>query len=129
VSHLQALVTTFGVGELSAVNGIAGSYSEMIPVIHIVGMPDTKSQAAGAVLHHTLGNGDFQVFRKIYSEITVANTILKEDTAMQEIDRVIRHCIVNVRPGMYHSLYLIGVRMFDNNTQLMMFLRLHWPSN
>ncbi|KAJ2955156.1 hypothetical protein NQZ79_g8799 [Umbelopsis isabellina] len=99
VQGVGALVTTFGVGELSAVNGIAGSYSEMIPVIHIVGMPDTKSQAAGAVLHHTLGNGDFQVFRKIFSEITVANTILKEDTAMQEIDRVIRHCIINVRPG------------------------------
>lgn len=72
----------------------------MIPVIHIVGMPNTKSQASGAVLHHTLGNGDFQVFRKIFAEITVANTILKADTAMQEIDRVISHSIINVRPGL-----------------------------
>lgn len=28
------LVTTHGVGELSAINGIAGAASEMIPVIH-----------------------------------------------------------------------------------------------
>jgi len=33
------LVTTFGVGELSALNGVAGSYTEMLPVLHIVGMP------------------------------------------------------------------------------------------
>ena len=29
-----ALVTTFGVGELSALNGIAGAYTEKLPVIH-----------------------------------------------------------------------------------------------
>lgn len=32
-----ALLTTFGVGELSAINGIAGSYAEYVPVLHIVG--------------------------------------------------------------------------------------------
>lgn len=37
LNGLAALVTTFGVGELSAVNGIAGSYAERIPVIAITG--------------------------------------------------------------------------------------------
>ena len=37
-----ALITTFDVGELSALNGIAGSYAEHIPVIAITGAPTTK---------------------------------------------------------------------------------------
>ncbi|CAF4359224.1 unnamed protein product [Rotaria sp. Silwood2] len=85
---MQALVTTFGVGELSAINGkvvfnyiswkisfiskgIAGSYAEMVPVVHIVGTPPTASQINGAILHHTLGNGDFRVFANMYKEVTV----------------------------------------------------------
>jgi Pyruvate decarboxylase and related thiamine pyrophosphate-requiring enzymes len=32
-----ALLTTFGVGELSAMNGVAGSFAEHVPVLHIVG--------------------------------------------------------------------------------------------
>lgn len=35
---ISALVTTFGVGELSALAGVAGSYSEKLGVVHIVGM-------------------------------------------------------------------------------------------
>ncbi|KAI8579862.1 hypothetical protein K450DRAFT_240677 [Umbelopsis ramanniana AG] len=99
INGVGALVTTFGVGELSAMAGIAGSYSEMVPVIHIVGMPNTKSQATGAVLHHTLGNGDYHVFQKMFAEITVANALLKQENAAEQIDRVLQHCIANVRPG------------------------------
>lgn len=33
-----ALVTTYAVGELSAINGVAGSYAEHAGMIHIVGM-------------------------------------------------------------------------------------------
>jgi len=99
VKGIGALVTTFGVGELSAMAGIAGSFSEMVPVIHIVGMPNTKSQATGAVLHHTLGNGDFHVFQKMFAEITVANALLRKESAAEQIDRVLHHCIANVRPG------------------------------
>jgi pyruvate decarboxylase len=36
-SNLTVVLTTFGVGELSAINGIAGAFSECIPIIHIVG--------------------------------------------------------------------------------------------
>jgi pyruvate decarboxylase len=45
----------------------------MVPVVHIVGTPGTVSQAHGAMLHHTLGNGDFRVFANMYKEITVSN--------------------------------------------------------
>ena len=33
IKGLGALITTFGVGELSAVNAIAGAYAELAPVV------------------------------------------------------------------------------------------------
>ncbi|KAI8378894.1 pyruvate decarboxylase PdcB [Blakeslea trispora] len=94
-----ALVTTFGVGELSALNGVAGSYSEMLPVIHIVGTPSTKSQAAGAMLHHSLGDGNFDVFYQMSTKITAASTHLKKQGALGEIDRVISKAVLSKRTG------------------------------
>ena len=47
-----ALVTTYGVGELSAINAIAGSYAEYVPVIKIVGVPSTENIKKNALLHH-----------------------------------------------------------------------------
>jgi hypothetical protein len=37
-SHPAALLTTYGVGELSAMNGVAGAYAEQAGMIHLVGM-------------------------------------------------------------------------------------------
>lgn len=54
--------------------GVAGSYAEMVPVVHIVGTPPIASQANGAILHHTLGNGNFHVFANMYKEITVSHS-------------------------------------------------------
>jgi indolepyruvate decarboxylase len=51
VKGAGAVCTTYGVGELSALNGIAGAYAEHLPVL--VGMPPTAAQAARSVLHHT----------------------------------------------------------------------------
>ncbi|CEP19001.1 hypothetical protein [Parasitella parasitica] len=94
-----AVVTTFGVGELSAINGIAGSYSEMLPVIHIVGTPVTVSQNKKAILHHSLGNGDFQVFTKMSALVTVASCHLTAERALEEIDNVIKTAYLRKRPG------------------------------
>ncbi|KAL0082424.1 thiamine diphosphate-binding protein [Phycomyces blakesleeanus] len=84
-----AVVTTFGVGEMSAANGTAGSYSEMVPVVHIVGTPNTKAQSSGAILHHSLGNGNFNVFLEMFAKITVASTQLDKKNALSEIDNVL----------------------------------------
>jgi Thiamine pyrophosphate enzyme, N-terminal TPP binding domain len=35
----SALVTTYGVGELSAIAGVAGAYAERVPVVCIIGAP------------------------------------------------------------------------------------------
>eukprot|EP00796_Vickermania_ingenoplastis_P007356 gene7356-biopygen4948 len=43
---IGALVTTYGVGELSAINGIAGCASESVPVISIVGALRTSCRTS-----------------------------------------------------------------------------------
>lgn len=40
----SALITTYAVGELSAMNGVAGAYAEQAGMIHIVGMPARPSK-------------------------------------------------------------------------------------
>lgn len=104
VKGVSALVTTFGVGELSAVNAIAGAYSEYVPIVHIVGYPSTLSQRDGALLHHTLGNGDFTVFSRMSKEISCAVSMLNHIHEVATlIDNAIRECILQSRP-VYISL-------------------------
>lgn len=92
-------MTTFGVGELSAMNGVAGSYSEHVGVVHIVGTPSTFDQKSGSLLHHTLGNGDFSVFAKMSEAITTTQANLTDPaTAPAEIDRVLQACYVRAHP-------------------------------
>lgn len=96
---LAAMVTTFGVGELSAVNGVAGSYAEYAPVLHIVGAPRSDKQDERLVLHHSLGDGDFDHFHDMHRHVTVADAVLTADNAVEEIDRVLREVILESRPG------------------------------
>jgi indolepyruvate decarboxylase len=96
---IAALATTFGVGELSAANAIAGSYAEHVPVVHIVGAPSKDAQAARRVVHHSLGDGDFQHFLRMAREITCAQSDLAPATATREIDRVLSEVCEQKRPG------------------------------
>jgi pyruvate decarboxylase len=113
VKGLSALITTFGytpphlhwsnvcigVGELSAINGVAGAYSEHVPIVHIVGCPSTTLQKAEALLHHTLGNGDFHVFRDMSRPISHTQLYLNDPVcAPAEIDRVLANAYVHARP-------------------------------
>lgn len=52
----RTVLTTMAVGELSAINGIAGSYAENVKIIHIVAATGKKAQESKAVMHHTLGS-------------------------------------------------------------------------
>lgn len=94
-----ALLTTFGVGELSAINGVAGSYAEHVPVLHIVGAPGLGAQQRGELMHHTFGDGDFRHFVRIASELSAAHAVLTAENACKEIDRVIRTMLETSRPG------------------------------
>ncbi len=99
VRGLGAVCTTFGVGELSAINGIAGSYAERVPVIHIVGAPATATQHAGRPTHHTLGDGDFRHFARMHAEVTAVQASLTLENAASEIDHVLREVLERRLPG------------------------------
>lgn len=94
-----AMVTTFGVGELSAINATAGSFAEYAPVLHIVGAPSTALQDAKRRIHHSLGDGVFNHFIKMVEPVTVARAQITPENAASEIDRVIRLILKKHRPG------------------------------
>ncbi|CBG39488.1 alpha-keto acid decarboxylase family protein [Helicobacter mustelae] len=98
IRPMGALVSTFGVGELSAINGIAGAYAENVPVVKIVGMPSRNISLNKRLVHHTLGDGEFLKFYRMYEEVTVAQTILNKQNAKEEIDRVLRECHLQKKP-------------------------------
>lgn len=103
INGIAALVTTFGVGELSAINGIAGAYAEHVPVVAITGSPATKIQSSGALVHHTLGTGNFSLFAQMYEKVTAAQAYLTPENATAEIDRVLGICLLKKLP-VYISL-------------------------
>ncbi|WP_285655395.1 thiamine pyrophosphate-binding protein [Actinomycetospora sp. NBRC 106375] len=96
---IAALCTTFGVGELSAINAIAGAYAEHVPVVHVVGAPALSAQAQRRPVHHTLGDGVFGHFTAMHTDITVARASLTFDDAVAEIDRVLREVRDRRLPG------------------------------
>jgi alpha-keto-acid decarboxylase len=96
---IGALCTTFGVGELSAINAVAGSFAEHVPVVHIVGSPASGTQAAARIVHHSLGDGVFTHFAEMYEKITCAQAALTVDTACPEIDRVLSAVKAQRLPG------------------------------
>lgn len=102
VKGIGALVTTFGVGELSTVNGIAGSYAERVPVIAITGAPTTKVERKKKYVHHTLGEGNYDDFRKMFQPITCAQTYITQTNAQDEISRVIQLAMSEKRPVHIH---------------------------
>lgn len=129
VKGIGALITTFGVGELSAMNAIAGSFAEYVPVVHVVGVPSTTSQRDGMILHHSLGNGDFRVFANMFAHVTVAQTMLDDaGKACQEIDRVLQECWISSRP-IYVQLPTDMVLQQVDSARLKEPLDLEYPSN
>lgn len=98
IKGMSALSTTFGVGELSALCGIAGSYGEHNLVFHIVGMPNMPVQERHAIIHHTLGNGEFGLFMEMATPVVCAKTMLTPENCIHEIERVIEAALENHRP-------------------------------
>ncbi|MCH8570550.1 thiamine pyrophosphate-dependent enzyme [Nesterenkonia sp. AY15] len=99
IRGIGAFLTTYGVGELSAINAVAGSYAESVPVVQIVGAPPKETQASGRKIHHSLGDGDFKHFLRMAEEVTCAHADLDAPTATWEIDRVLRDVVFRRRPG------------------------------
>lgn len=99
IKGVGALITTFGVGELSAINAIAGAYAERAAVVHIVGTPDRAKQDARSLIHHTFNDGEYRRFAQMHAHVTVASANLRDPrTSPAQIDDVLQQCLIHSRP-------------------------------
>ena len=99
IKGVGALITTFGVGELSAINAIAGAYAERAAVVHIVGTPDRATQDSRRLVHHTFNDGEYGRFSRMQAHVTVAQASLKDPrTGPDQVDEVLRQCLLHSRP-------------------------------
>jgi indolepyruvate decarboxylase len=89
LNGLAALIVTNAVGALSAINGVAGSYSEHVPVICVCGSIPLRSIERGLGMHHTMADGTWDRFLGAYAQVTAAQARLTPYNAVTEIDRLI----------------------------------------
>src|SRR5215470_14777886 len=89
INGIAAMMVTYGVGALSAINGIAGAYSEHVPVILICGSLPLRAIQRGDMMHHTLADPEKGNFCRMFAEVTAAQARLSPENAVTEIDRLI----------------------------------------
>jgi indolepyruvate decarboxylase len=93
-----ALLLTYGVGDLSALNGIAGANAEHVPVVCISGVPPLHAIHNREILHHTSGTGDFEDVMICLRQFTAAQARITPANAAIEIDRLLLACLREKRP-------------------------------
>ncbi|QNT68378.1 alpha-keto acid decarboxylase family protein [Defluviicoccus vanus] len=98
IRGVGAVCTTYGVGELAALAGIAGAYAERLPVFHLVGMPRMAVQRARAIVHHTLGDGEYSLFHRMSEPVVCAHAMLTPQNAVYETERLIAEALYHRRP-------------------------------
>ena len=93
------LSTTYGVGELSAINGVMGSRAHRLPVFHLVGMPSERIQRLGLITHHNLGDAAYDRFQAISAAACCVSAVLTPDNCVDELERVIREALRQSMPA------------------------------
>ena len=91
--------TTYGVGELSALNGLMGSMAERLPVFHLVGTPSQRIVRQGLICHHTLGDRNYERFESISASACCVSARLTPENAVIELERVIDKALEQSRPA------------------------------
>jgi TPP-dependent 2-oxoacid decarboxylase len=89
LNGMAAFTVTNAVGALGAINGVAGSYAEHVPVICIAGSIPLRSIERGLGMHHTMGDGTWDRFLGAFAQVTAAQARLTPRNAVTEIDRLI----------------------------------------
>lgn len=78
---------------------MAGQFAEFVPVVHIVGYPSTTAAKAHRIMHHTLGDGRFDMYEEMSKQITAGTAVLKNpETAAAEIDSLLTTMMQQSRP-------------------------------
>ncbi|KAI3472869.1 hypothetical protein Pfo_029941 [Paulownia fortunei] len=94
-----ACVVTFTVGGLSVLNAIAGAYSENLPVICIVGGPNSNDYGTNRILHHTIGLPDFSQELRCFQTVTCCQAVVNNlEDAHESIDTAISTALKESKP-------------------------------
>jgi len=93
------LVTTYGVGELSALNGVMGAKAERSLVFHLVGMPSYQNQQLHKIAHHTFGDGVFGNFVNISAQAACCHAVITPENCMIEMERLIAEARCDNQPA------------------------------
>ena len=93
------LVTTYGVGELSALNGVMGAKAERSLIFHVVGMPSYQNQRLRKIAHHTLGDGVFGNFINISAQAACCHAVINPDNCIIEMERLVAEARRNNQPA------------------------------
>ncbi|KAL5740358.1 hypothetical protein ACOSQ2_029538 [Xanthoceras sorbifolium] len=97
--RVGACVVTFTVGGLSILNAIAGAYSEDLPVICIVGGPNSNDYGCRKILHHTIGLPDFNQELACFRAVTCYQAVINSlEDAHHQIDAAIAACLKESKP-------------------------------
>jgi indolepyruvate decarboxylase len=99
VRGCSMLMTTYAVGELSALNGVMGAKAERSCVFHVVGMPTMRSQRVRQIIHHTLGDGEFQNIANISAQAACVWAVITPDNCVHEMERAIATARAESRPA------------------------------
>jgi indolepyruvate decarboxylase len=98
IKNVGAVCTTYGVGELSALAGIAGAFAEHLPLFHLVGMPNKSVQMGRALMHHTLGNGEYDLFYRMTLPVVCGRAVMTPQNVVYETERLIAEALYHRRP-------------------------------
>lgn len=97
---IGACVVTFTVGGLSVLNAIAGACSENLPVICIVGGPNSNDYGTNRILHHTIGLPDFSQELRCFQTVTCFQAVVNNlDDAHEQIDTAISTALKESKPA------------------------------
>jgi indolepyruvate decarboxylase len=99
VRGCSMLLTTYAVGELSALNGVMGAKAERSCVFHLVGMPTMRHQRVRKIIHHTLGDGEFQNFANLSAQAACVSAVITPDNCAHEMERLIATARAESRPA------------------------------
>lgn len=118
------LLTTQGVGELSAINGISGSFAEHVPILHIVGTTKYSEKKRGSHFHHII-NGvstrdptNHYVYEQMATSVSCKTLSLTDDlsTAANDIDDLFRTILTTKKPGyLYVPCDLVNLEIDSSN--------------
>lgn len=113
-NEIGCVITTYGVGELGAISGLAGAFAENVKVLHIVGVVDYEVNDQGPEmrthnLHHLVPSfndsnfvgPDYKVYSKMVKDKIACSVEYLDnlETACDKVDKVIEDIYKHSKPG------------------------------